>query len=362
MNHKTLIVILMILFSKNLFSQNILVINVKGKYATINVGTNDGIKKDQKYIIKRRFANDWEKIGTVNELIVKQSKAFVENLNPEQKIEIGDCLFIKNDSEKQQIFNELLEYNNNNSDFSYEKSSNENSFGQNNNKNSKTIFNLCFSVNPGNLVNSAYIGLRIKNLVAFAGTDLIWMSVSGEYLDEDYNNYYSDYSQSTYEYNSIETLKLSGNSLLIIPHAGMKIFLGNNNVKPYLLGNIFVSIPLVSVDTEWKEEYWEYKNEQLIYHYIDSDSYELKNDDKEIVKNVLSFWGMTLGAGAEYFFSKNFSIGGEYGIRLLLNEVKHSKEDQYDYGINDKYTEKWDGEIAASFKISYAVFSLNYYF
>ncbi|MCC7430689.1 hypothetical protein IT568_07595 [bacterium] len=200
-----------------------------------------------------------------------------------------------------------------------------NSFGQ---------LNFAFGVAPGSKINSAYLGLKMNNVIPFCGVEMLGISVSGsgEYLNYDY-------------YSEKDKAEFSGNAFLIIPHFGAKLFMGTQNVKPYFVGNAFFSIPSASAKVEW----WEYENNNLY-------DYGSEKLDPDALEDILSFWGITLGGGAEYFFSKNFSIGGEYGIRLLFNKIEYSKESE---GYN--YQEKWKSEVSANFQISYAVFTLNYY-
>jgi len=222
--------------------------------------------------------------------------------------------------------------------------------------------NFVFGVKPGSTINSAYLGLKINMLVPFFGVDMFGISASGKYSDTDYNYYYSNWSNTTYEWRSIETTEFSGSAFLLIPHFGAKLYLGTQNVRPYFFGNVFFSKPSVNAEAKWKEEWWEYENGHLVDHDIDSDSEELEDKTKETIEDVLNFWGITFGGGAEYFFSEHFSIGGEYGIRLLFNKIEYSEENQDSYRPDDSYSEKWEGEASACFKVSYAVFTLNYYF
>ncbi len=220
---------------------------------------------------------------------------------------------------------------------------------------------IVFGVKPGSTINSAYLGLKMNNLVPFFGIDVLGISASGKYSDEN-EDQYDDYYGNTRVFRNIETEEFSGSALLIIPHFGAKLFIGAKDVRPYILGNIFFSIPSVSADAESKDESWEYENGQLVDHDIEIDSDKLEDRTKDMIKDVLSFWGVTLGFGAEYFFSDHFSLGGEYGIRLLFNKIEYSDEDHSSDGANSSYTEKWEGETSANLKISYAAVTLNYYF
>lgn len=221
---------------------------------------------------------------------------------------------------------------------------------------------LIFGVKPGNTINTAYLGLGSGKIIPIVGADLMWISVSAKYSDENNERYYDPYYNINYRYKTIETDKLSASAFLVVPHFGLKMFMGTKDVKPYLFGNVFLSIPSVSAESKSKDELWEYENDQLMYHYVDSESEAMDKETEELVEDILSFWGITFGAGAEYFFSENFSIGGEFGIRLIFDKIEYGDKDSGEYGQYESYSQEWNTEVNASFRMSYAVFSLNYYF
>lgn len=226
--------------------------------------------------------------------------------------------------------------------------------------NSYSQSNLVFGVKPGMTINSAYFGIKMNNLVPFMGADLFWISVSGDYSDS-YSDSWTDYYGDLNKWESVESGELSGSAFLLIPHFGCKYYFNKQEVRPYIVGDLFFSIPSVSGKVEWSDEDWEYENGQLIYHDIDKGSDELEDDVKDIVNDILSFWGINTGFGAEYFFNPNFSIGGEFGLRLIFNSVEYKQQNSENYSSYSNYTEKWEGELSASLKLSYAVFSLNFY-
>jgi hypothetical protein len=217
-----------------------------------------------------------------------------------------------------------------------------------------------FGIKPGNTINSASFGIKMGNLVPTIGADLIWITASGTYTDENYSSYYG-WSGDYYEYRSIDEDDVSGSAFLLIPSIGMKMYMGDKSVRPYLLGNIFFSLPFVSAESESRYESWEYINGELEWHYIDIDDDDLDKEDEELIEDALGFWGVTLGGGAEYFFSEHFSVGGEYGLRLVFGGVEASDEDRSSYG-DEEYVDAFSTEVSASVRVTYAVISLNYHF
>ncbi|MFH1218974.1 MAG: hypothetical protein V1694_00775 [Candidatus Eisenbacteria bacterium] len=208
-----------------------------------------------------------------------------------------------------------------------------------------------FGIKPGNTLSSAYFGIRTGRLVPMVGTDLVWLSASATETDEDYHSY------GTSSYRSIDQNKLEGSAFLLIPHLGAKMYMGDRDIRPYLFGSVFFSIPLVNAESEERYEYWEYENGELTEHHVDTSNEDLNKEDENLIKDALGFWGFSFGFGTEYFLSDSFSIGGEYGIRLLLDGI----------GRKETHGDHEDGEIlkdeaSAKVGLTYAVVTLNYHF
>ncbi len=221
-----------------------------------------------------------------------------------------------------------------------------------------------FGVKPGTVINSAYFGLKMDNLVPMVGADVLWITASGEYTSTEDNHWGSFYSGTIFREKRVSDLEFDGSALLVIPHIGAKYLLGSGDVRPYFFANAFFSIPSVKLETDRRDEWWSYEDDKLVDHGKDSGSENLDSKTKETINDILGFWGVTLGGGAEYFFSERFSIGGEYGIRLFFNSVDISNvpagPDADSYG--ETYTGEWEGELSASLRLTYAVVSLNFYF
>ena len=119
-------------------------------------------------------------------------------------------------------------------------------------------------------------------------------------------------------------------------------FIEKNSIKGYLVGEV------------WKP--------------ITSGSIKVDGEENETVKKFfdgLSLWGFNFGFGTEYFFSENFSLGGEFGIRFLL--VSSETEDKsvysytgYGYTATETSTSKVNADIGLS--LTYSLLTLNYYF
>lgn len=218
-----------------------------------------------------------------------------------------------------------------------------------------------FGIKPGSTINSAYFGYKIGNIVPMVGADLLWLSASATYTDESVNRYYDDYAEVWSEYRSVDTDDINGRAILLMPHFGGKIYLGGNDVKPYLYANFFFSIPSVKAEASTKREWRLYYDGELVDQGGDSESEALSKEYEDLIKDILGFWGVTLGGGAEYFLSKHFSVGGEYGLRILVNSVNQSTKDSSG-SPTDRYTDEVNTEVSASVKVSYAAVTLNYRF
>jgi hypothetical protein len=171
-----------------------------------------------------------------------------------------------------------------------------------------------FGVKPGMMIQSSYFGLEYPRLQPFVGVD--WVGVAASSDDGDVS------------------------ASIFIPHFGAKLFLkdygAEKTIAPYLTGDWFFS--LASVDADG-----------------------VSSAEKDLIKDLLEFWGLGVGFGAEYFLSESFSVGGEYGLRYLHDKVdEHSETDTYAPGYGSTY--KINNEFSLAFKVTYAVISANYHF
>jgi hypothetical protein len=230
---------------------------------------------------------------------------------------------------------------------------------------------LTFTVRPGKLINNAELGYRMRSLIPYAGCDIVWMTASfqSDWSDESYESWEGE----TYRDLHTEHMEYDGSAFLFIPHLGAKYCLNPNlasgKMIPYAKGSLFFSIPIVKAHTKEQDDQWYYHNGLLEDHYGDTNEWDLEDNPEEadFVKDILSFWGLDLGFGCEYFFSDNFSLGGEFGLRMLFDKIKYKNEDSWQSGDpNSPYyqreKETWDDNISLTFKITQAAFALNYYF
>ncbi len=167
-----------------------------------------------------------------------------------------------------------------------------------------------FGVRPGNTVESAYFGVNLGTLVPFVGIDFLSASVTVED---------TDLSASMY-----------------VPNFGVRFYLSSSltggSVVPYVQAAFLKSFASVDVG--------------------DTDS-----EVTDAIADLLSFYGISVGFGAEYFFSDNFSVGGEYGLRY----IKASAAMEVSLDILDEPIEI-DSDLDIVYNASYANVSLNFHF
>lgn len=169
-----------------------------------------------------------------------------------------------------------------------------------------------FGVSPGLHLNSAYFGYKVSDrLVPYVGLQVLSTNVNVEFSDDV----------------STETNELSAS--LIAPTIGARYFISAQNpVRAYLA--LSLSKPFVSGKLEYDGE----PDEEF----------------EEVVENV-SLFGFEVGFGAEYFFTENFSLGGEFGVRSLS-----AKYEEVDVEFDEEYS------IKARLTPTYTKFGLNFYF
>lgn len=182
-----------------------------------------------------------------------------------------------------------------------------------------------FGVAPGIATNSAYFGYKAGKVVPWVGLQLANGGFKSEFKDHYYDG--SEWVD--------DMLSESVNVNLLMPSVGVKFFaLEKGGLKAYF--NLSGSKPMVS--GKMKEDD------------------EVIDDFAENLKKIKMF-GAELGFGAEYFFSNNFSIGGEYAIRYLGGN--HNIRDEYEYwGEPAVVTDKFSARFAPTI----AKITLNFYF
>ncbi len=217
--------------------------------------------------------------------------------------------------------------------------------------------NFVFGVKPGITLNSAYVGIKQGGFMPYMGANFLSLSADGEHtkLHENF------VSEDTYT-RVFDSIDFSGHAFLVVPHLGAKIFLGEKLAKPYLFAEFFMGLPMVDLDIDGYRETSEFENGKLIDYQKETANIDY-SEIKNTVNDALSFWGFTVGGGAEYFFDPHFSVGGEYGFRVLFDTATHENQTgDFDEVALNGYRNDWKLEVNASLKLSYAIFSLNYYF
>ena len=182
-----------------------------------------------------------------------------------------------------------------------------------------------FGVSPGLSMNSAYFGFNAGKVVPYVGFQFANIGLNLDMTD----HYYDGVDWVDDESN----MKVGVN--LFMPTLGLKFFaIESNDLKAYF--NLSATKPLLrgKMDIDGTEQE------------------ELGNTLKDI-----KILGAEFGFGVEYFFSGNFSIGGEYGIRYIGG--KYVNENEYTYNGEDALqTTTINLRLAPTF----TKFSLNYYF
>jgi hypothetical protein len=193
-----------------------------------------------------------------------------------------------------------------------------------------------FGVKPGAGLNGAYFGFKTHSLVVFTSFDYIHvggvLEESGQRFDYNLNQLvtFSDELEAAFSIYNIGV--------------GAKYFLPvTNNISPYFTTTI--TKPFLSADA--KEN-------------------GATQDDLSDFVGEISIWGVSLGFGTEYFFSENFSVGGEFGLRMFLGSYeKHEKVETWVFNPNTGGSiVQTDRNLEANinFSLTYSVVSLNYYF
>ena len=191
-----------------------------------------------------------------------------------------------------------------------------------------------FGVKPGISLNGAYFGVNInRTFVPFAGFDYFGIggSIEESGLRYDYNlGQLINYSDKNEASATVYNLSI-----------GLRAFFTNiEDIKPYFTCTFFK--PFISAEVKQDGE-----TDQDLSDAIDN----------------LSVWGFSLGFGTEYFFSNNFSVGGEFGVRFFISTFNQTDQ-VYIYNPNTGSGQETnrDYNFDLNLQLTYSVVTLNYYF
>ncbi len=124
-----------------------------------------------------------------------------------------------------------------------------------------------------------------------------------------------------------------------MPFIGAKYFIiKKSTLKAYVNGAFF--LPIISGTDKHNGE-------------------ENENFKKSI--DGISLWGIEFGFGTEFFFDENFSLGGEFGLRLGNIGTEYTESDLISTPngyVDGKHSEN----ISSNLTSTYTKIYLNYYF
>jgi hypothetical protein len=215
---------------------------------------------------------------------------------------------------------------------------------------------LVFSVSPGQVLQSAQVGMDMNTLMPYVGLDVY--SAAAKTTNDD-TNYSYDAGNNRFYVSSDNHSTLEGNATLLIPHVGARMYLGGKrDVRPYLFADLMKSMAVVSVKGKSTTRY--YNTSGVLTSTTTSDR-DLSEQAKSTAEDLLGFWGIGLGFGGEYAFSDHFSVGGEYALRWLGTGTEQSVNTPGNVSTFD-YPEKWSSEISGGLKLTSSRIVMNFKF
>ncbi len=188
-----------------------------------------------------------------------------------------------------------------------------------------------FSASPGFVFNGANFGFEIGDLVPYIGIQYANLSSTRE----------SSYQTWDYETNTLITVKNSYEDALdvFMPYVGAKYFVyKKSTLRAYFNGAFF--LPIISGTDKRNTE---------------------DNEDFKSMMDEMSSWGIEFGFGTEFFLDENFSLGGEFGLRLGNVGSEYSYSDIVstpDGTVPGKRSENDSYNLTSTYTKIY----LNYYF
>jgi hypothetical protein len=145
-----------------------------------------------------------------------------------------------------------------------------------------------FGIKPGMIIQNSYFGFTAGKFLPYGSLDLLWMTANMKETSNStsYSSYYGDISTSS----DWDEYIFKGKAIVLIPHFGSKFYIrgakASEGLRAYLNGDLFFSIPSVSGK---EENSWRYTSDGETESGHSSDKLDKKT--KELIKDVLSFWG-----------------------------------------------------------------------
>jgi hypothetical protein len=224
---------------------------------------------------------------------------------------------------------------------------------------STSVGGLVLTVKPGTSLQSASLGLARGAITPYLGFDAVGIKVDAT-TEEEYTDIWGwQPGTRTWERNRTQ---VEGSAFLLIPHFGVKYQLAQGKkVRPHVYLEYFRALAFVHAsgsEESWTRT-WQNNVEQ------DPDYYQNPLDSgkaEDTAKDILAFQGVNLGAGAEYYFADEFSLGGEYGLRLVFTSAEYKESNSDPSDIEAGWSDSWKVEGSAALRLSYAALTLNYHF
>ncbi|MDB4160952.1 hypothetical protein N9772_01125 [Bacteroidia bacterium] len=191
-----------------------------------------------------------------------------------------------------------------------------------------------FSVSPGLGLNTAQVGYKVNpKIVPFFGFQYATGSLTQ--IDS-----YEEYDRDRGTIVQVKD-EVKGNGGIFLPNLGVKYFLlQKEKVSTYALTSF--SLPIITGKV------------------TDSDGEVIRLSDE---LDKFGVWGAELGFGAEYFFDKNFSLGGEFGVRYISAKAEQSFDDSvFNPNTGSNIPSESTTSFAAALNPTYSKISLNFYF
>ena len=202
-----------------------------------------------------------------------------------------------------------------------------------------------FGVKPGVTANSGQFGVKVGSLVLLGGLEFLRTTATTDESGTRLNYVYS--SSPPFGSYQIEPFKdqTEVSADIYVPFVGAKMpFADTEAGKAVAYVTAFIAKPILT-----------------------SKSSTNGREDEDVAKLAenLSLWAFQAGFGTEYYFSDSFSIGGEFGVRMLLatyEEENSRTQSVYETGRMRTYTttSKYNLDLGAG--ITYSALCLNFYF
>ena len=216
------------------------------------------------------------------------------------------------------------------------------------------------------------LGLRVGPLNPYIGFAGLRLGMGEKINSESWQDYYNNgNTDNLYLYRN-EKSEGDASITVLIPAAGMRLYLGEGTVEPYVFASVFKAFTSIEILGDWTTRYYDTDGEMTSETKIEADeeklistyrefengsvTYKRKYDFTEelnAVERFLSPIGGVAGIGVGYRISESLYIFGEFAVQGVIFETEYNDTNSDNYDDDDRAD--WKHVIESELSVHFGI-------